>query len=650
MKQKIFFISLFLIPFFLLLITEGFFRLIDYGESYSIVIEKELKYCINQNFPKKYFSKRDIAIPEMIEQTFNKVKQNNTLRIICLGGSTTAGFPYEININFPYFVKDRLQWLLPDKQIEVVNLGVTAINSHAVLDMMPEVIKLEPDIVLIYMGHNEFYGALGMASSEYFGGNRLIIRLILTLRNFRLYQFLQNSIDYLSSILIKSTTPDDHSTLMKAMIGKDQVQYNSPLFIQTLDNFKYNLKEILNYLNSHHIPVIVSDLVCNLKDQPPLGINLIFSKNVGIMQQFKKAQGYENQHNWQEAIKLYRPLLERDSLIAEVNYHLACCYYKTDDIKRAKEYYIRARDYDTTPFRAQSQINDIIHQICRKKQAVFISADTLFTANSPNGITDNSLFLEHLHPNEKGYFLLGQLFVDAIKELKKDIQPLKEEKTSQEYFQQSGFTLLDQAIGELKIQNLVRNFPFKGHTNFKTTEISYRPVLQIARKHVYDHLFWDAAHFQLGDQYLKDKKFQHAFKEYQAVLKYLPDHTTALYKLGNVMYAQQKWQKAISFYLQALQNKPEASFLHAKLGKAYIISQQDTKGINELNTVLKLESKKPQLKVDELKTIYYLLAIGHARKKQFSAALNYLNSSLKIDSSYHPALELKYQIQHRAKK
>jgi len=37
---------------------------------------------------------------------------------------------------------------------------MAAINSYALLDMVDEVIQQSPDAVLIYTGHNEYYGAL----------------------------------------------------------------------------------------------------------------------------------------------------------------------------------------------------------------------------------------------------------------------------------------------------------------------------------------------------------------------------------------------------------------------------------------------------------------------------------------------------------
>jgi hypothetical protein len=68
------------------------------------------------------------------------------------------------NGGFSRFLDQRLSILYPKKKFEIVNLGIAAINSYAIMDILEDVIDQKPDLVLIYTGHNEYYGALGAAS------------------------------------------------------------------------------------------------------------------------------------------------------------------------------------------------------------------------------------------------------------------------------------------------------------------------------------------------------------------------------------------------------------------------------------------------------------------------------------------------------
>jgi len=47
----------------------------------------------------------------------------------------------------------------------VVNVGISAISSYMVLNFVNELVQYQPDLFVLYMGHNEFYGAFGIGST-----------------------------------------------------------------------------------------------------------------------------------------------------------------------------------------------------------------------------------------------------------------------------------------------------------------------------------------------------------------------------------------------------------------------------------------------------------------------------------------------------
>ena len=81
----------------------------------------------------------------------------------------------------------------PDRQFEIINLSLTAVNSYTVLGFARELVRYKPDAVLIYTGHNEFYGTLGVGSSSRIGNSTYVNRLMLQLRQLRLVQWLTNT-------------------------------------------------------------------------------------------------------------------------------------------------------------------------------------------------------------------------------------------------------------------------------------------------------------------------------------------------------------------------------------------------------------------------------------------------------------------------
>src|SRR5262245_18175053 len=75
--------------------------------------------------------------------------KGRALRVIMVGGSNVAGFQAGP-------LQQSLCRQLPDPGFEVVNLGRSGYGSERELILLKQALVLQPDIVLIYCGHNEF--------------------------------------------------------------------------------------------------------------------------------------------------------------------------------------------------------------------------------------------------------------------------------------------------------------------------------------------------------------------------------------------------------------------------------------------------------------------------------------------------------------
>jgi hypothetical protein len=98
-------------------------------------------------------------------QQFYKKKPTGTYRIFCLGGSTTYGRPYNDATSFAGWLRELLPSADPRRRWEVINAGGISYASYRVARLMNELVLYEPDLFIIYSGHNEFleersYGAL----------------------------------------------------------------------------------------------------------------------------------------------------------------------------------------------------------------------------------------------------------------------------------------------------------------------------------------------------------------------------------------------------------------------------------------------------------------------------------------------------------
>lgn len=73
-------------------------------------------------------------------------------RVLLVGGSNTQGFPGDV-------LQQRLDERAPDPAWEVINLGRAGYGSERVAILVEQAAVLEPDVVVVYSGHNEFVEA-----------------------------------------------------------------------------------------------------------------------------------------------------------------------------------------------------------------------------------------------------------------------------------------------------------------------------------------------------------------------------------------------------------------------------------------------------------------------------------------------------------
>jgi hypothetical protein len=195
-KQWPFRTTLLLFPLFAFLLLELVLRAFEYGGNLDLVVKKEIGgkqcYSINRAVGRRYFAGSGFVSPEPASDIFEVNKSDTTIRISCLGESTMAGFPYSTNATAPSFLRQRLRDLFPHSKIEVVNLGLSAITSYIVLDFVRELVSYQPDLFIVYLGHNEFYGVYGAGSSIRVPGGHWLTRLTVKLLKFRTYLLLRN--------------------------------------------------------------------------------------------------------------------------------------------------------------------------------------------------------------------------------------------------------------------------------------------------------------------------------------------------------------------------------------------------------------------------------------------------------------------------
>ena len=182
-------------------------------------------------------------------------------------------------------------------------------------------------------------------------------------------------------------------------------------------------------------------LVCNLKDQKPF-VSIPSEEYPAANQVYEEAKRKFNERLFKEA----------DSL------------------------FILAKELDALRFRAPERINQIIEKLCKEYNSKCVHVDSFFISESPNGIVGNNLMTDHLHPNIRGYQLMGKAYYEAMAE--EGLLPKKEkpqiEFSKQDIITRQNFVFsdLDSTIGNCRILLLANDWPFIERLK-KNQQISY---------------------------------------------------------------------------------------------------------------------------------------------------------------------------------
>ncbi|WP_158563196.1 tetratricopeptide repeat protein [Chitinophaga silvatica] len=543
-----------LFPFFILGAVEGLLRVFNYGHDLQLFITapgKEDYYVLNPSASLKYFSNEQIATTGN-KELFKKVKDTNSIRIFVLGESTTIGYPYFHNGSFHRWLQYRLWHNYPNKQFEIINISLTGVNSYTVAGFAKEIIPYQPDAVLIYTGHNEYYGALGAGSTDKVAGSPFMIKLVLKLRELRLTQLISNTFNKIRFLNSTTNSPADGKTRMELMVANQQIQIGSELYKRGIEQFTNNMGQALGVLDKAHIPVFISNLVSSEYDLFPFISAPVDSiKYPDFNKSYREGQDLIAKG---DSIAAQKAFLSANNIFGQhagCNYYLGLLSLNARDSVAGKAYFDNARDYDVLRFRAPSKLNEVIAQLCtRYKQAHLVDVRSVFEVNCLAHIIGESLLLEHVHPNLRGYSLMSDAFYQALKQ--EGILPENTVETM-DYHQlraKMPLTAVDSLSGAYKIANLKRSWPFNQGTNNDTTIIN-GPEEQWAYEIAFRHTSWATVMKELLTNYSRTQNWNAAAKVLSALALENPTEPVYFEEAANNYGKADNLPEAMCFFQRA---------------------------------------------------------------------------------------------------
>ena len=604
-------IAVIILPCALLLCIEMALRFFHIGYDphfFCQVKNKDKVFCTdNPAFGRRFFP--PTLVRQSIKLRFPLHKDKNEKRIFVLGSSAAQGDPataFAFSRDLNLMLRNRYG----STRCEVINAAVSAINSHIVVPIADECSHLSPDIFIVYMGNNEVIGPFGPGTVFSHLSSLWFIRLRIFLSSTRIGQ--------LASAISESITKSDKTPAGwggMRMFLQHKIRFDDPRMARVYQNYRNNLIQICNSARKSGAHIILCTVASNLKDCEPF-----FSMHRPDISpdDLKRWNGYYNQAidslhlgRFEAAITPFTKAAAIDSTHAQLRYRMAQCLTGLGQFDRAKQNFTAARDYDALRFRADFRLNQITKEVGREFAdcAVVLDIENLMCTASDQGTCGDELFLEHVHYNFHGNYLLAAGLLKALDSL--IAEPVVDTNTISEEVCRSHLAFnswqeleIDKAIYKRLISppfsdqedNLkkVQAFNLKMNRLSKLIADSVQSILECYhRAAALEPQDWQI--FNLLGRYLIQNNLNaiEAEQAYRKVFDFLPHDQFVRLNLALALERQGRVSEAIEYYRQAIRIDPLLFDAYINIADDLMMESRSSEAESYLKKVLLINPGLP---------------------------------------------------------
>ncbi len=594
-----------MLPFVIVAALEIGLRLGGYGGSLAAFESPAAlgeDYLVpSQNVGRRYFPQEKFP-PSPPGDAFLAVKPVHSLRLFVMGESSAAGFPFPANGTFSRVMRDALQDVLPGDTVEVVNLGMAATNSYTVADLADEVLAHKPDGVIIYGGHNEYYGALGAGSTESLGSFPGFVRFYLGMQRFKTFLLLRSSINGVAGLIRGRPTAaqmEADATRMESVVRDQRIVIGGETYRRGVRQYDNNLRVAIGKFRRAGVPVFIGSTPSNLRDVRPFA-------------------------------SVPRP---PDSSAQSV-FDSATALLDRGDSTSASPLFDRARDLDIVRFRAPGEFANVVKRIARETGSSYVPAVEVFAAQARYGIPGSDLFLEHVHPNQRGYVLLAKTYFEALSDSKflGRRAAVTRLRAWEEYASGMRLTELDNRIAYHTVRTVTTRWPFVPVSRQLDYRGTYAPsdfLDSVAFAASRGAMPWAAAKTTMASSYTARGDVERAVAEYEGLIRDGPRIEVAYRMAGRALLAAGQPARAQPYLEKAYSLSP-TGFTAYSLGLIAMQQRDVARGIRLLEQSLRLTPDMPPA--------LYQLSLAYAVARNAERARSTAMRLAQVDPRY-PGLE-----------
>jgi lysophospholipase L1-like esterase len=405
-------------PFALLLLVEGTFRVVGIGAPEGAVADPWAN-------PLVAFEEGTSFFPEW-DQNIAMPKPDGVKRVFVVGGSSAAGFG--VDVPFSKTLESELRTKLGTDKIEVINGGVGAAGSHRVYEVIRRAGAFDPDLFVVYFGHNEFL------EDVFFDPNGLVARAEQTgrlARRFYVVNALRTLFDKPADVKLTGEKTILKSRFLGTMnfplIKDDEQVRQKMLFLES------NMQRMIDFAKAHDARIVFVPAEPSVLtgpswvehgpgfDKDPDGFNAAYGEAKTAMREKRYA----------DALAAITKAKAIDDAFAMVPYVEGLALLGLGRHDEGVTALRRAVLLDKNGDRSNAIIEKTIVDTATREGVPHFSIAKAFDAEMPadfarlveaGGLEDflaarkpgHTLFLDHCHPSARGHVLIAETLARAL--------------------------------------------------------------------------------------------------------------------------------------------------------------------------------------------------------------------------------------------
>ncbi len=357
---------------------------------------------------------------------FLAAKPPHGFRAFVVGGSSAAGTPYPSEHAFSGWLQQYLERALPDRKIEVVNAAVTGYASRRIVAVTEELAGYEPDLLIIYSGHNErgerkFYAHLLdmdprlFSLWEWASGSRVFALLSRAIGRSSRGTRAPEDIDFDELKNANQMFAAGQRDIQEGAVQSDrEIAYGDA-------HYRFNLGKIIATAKEVGADVLILSLTQNYSDWPPGSsthrVDLAQADEEKWLALVSRGDSLATT-NCSDALDAWNRALAIDPEYADLHFKIAGCLRAQGHLAEAREHYRRASDLDRVLHGAPKRYNDILRDVAMQTDSLFLDIAALIDdeARRRGEFVGYDWIIDAMHPNIQTHQLIALAIAERLRD------------------------------------------------------------------------------------------------------------------------------------------------------------------------------------------------------------------------------------------